>query len=137
MNKKQLLLLFLILFIFLLASSCKKNVENKIDGTWKMVNTGRFYLVSSDTIEHWEFKNGNLIKYTTIGGAIVSNPPSFSGEYSIKIKVLKRILKISNTNSFNDCDWTIEKLSKKYLTIYTTTYGGSPGGQEYREFTKE
>jgi hypothetical protein len=129
------------ILLIIFTTSCKKSVENKIDGKWRRINVVN---ASADVFEDWEFSNGYFTVFQySLNGSTIDTMDYNTGEYTIKTKLFKRILSITkvnkptNTNYTNYiCDWTIEKLTKKYLTIVTTTYGGIPGGQELREFIK-
>lgn len=136
MKKASLLIILFLLFLFV--TSCKKHVENKIDGKWKRVNVVN---ATSDTFEDWEFSDGyfDILSYS-VNGTIIDTLCYTPGKYTIKMKLFKRILVLSNlynstcnpyASSYNG-DWTIEKLTKKYLTFYRNN-----PGMEYREFTKE
>jgi len=141
MRKRLYYLSVIAILLILFTTSCKKSVENKIDGKWRKVNLVN---ASSDVFEDWEFSNGyfTIFEYS-LNGSVVDTISYNTGEFTIKTKLFKRILSITKINNATNinyynyvCDWTIDKLTKKYLTIVTSNYGGKPGGQEYREFIK-
>ena len=127
--------------MMIFTTSCKKSVENKIDGKWRKINLVN---ASSDVFEDWEFSNGYLTIFEySLNGSTVDTVSYNTGEYTIKSKLFKRTLSITKINNATNInfynyigDWKIEKLSDKYLTLVTSTFGGTPGGQEYREFSK-
>lgn len=141
MRKRLYYVSIIAILLIIFTTSCKKSVENKIDGKWRRINLVN---ASSDVFEDWEFSNGYFTVFQySLNGSTVDTIDYNTGEYTIKAKLFKRILRItkvynpSSTNYTNYiCDWTIDKLTKKYLTIVTTNYGGKPGGQEYREYIK-
>ncbi len=127
MRRKSLIILTLFACFTIIFSSCKKSVENKIDGTWRKVNLEN---VNANVFEDWTF-TGNyfyVLHTNGIGGYdTISN-----GTYAIKMKLFKRYLSIetSTDNSIID-DWRIDKITKGQLVIYR-----QQGGLEYYEFSR-
>jgi len=123
---KILFLIILILFV----SSCKKIIEDKIDGRWRRVNVNN---VTSDTFEEWQLNNGSLYVDSIYVNGLYTNTISY-GEYVIKSKFFKRffsVTKTSNNSVVSFGDWKIEKLTKQHLIIYR------PESGLYIEFEKQ
>jgi hypothetical protein len=107
--------------------SCNKSIENKLVGTWKVVNVTNI----NDTtfVEKWQFdSDGNLkINYYTDGGN--NSVSSSSWKYSVS-SYKKLILKSNDSASYSE-DWKIAKLKKDILIM---TY--ESGGLQQKEFVK-
>jgi hypothetical protein len=124
-----LLLLSLIVFTF---SSCKKHVENKIEGDWRETNVINPY---SDELIDWKISGGNF----DIIQSFTDNTNIFqlaSGTYVIKIKPFKKIFSVTScTDSVHyKADWKITKLTNKFLSI---SISKNTLPVTYYEFTKQ
>jgi len=124
MRKGSLSLIVLIVSI-VVVTSCKKSIENKLEGQWKRVNVVN---VNSDIFEYWNFSGGYI--YVLQSKVANSGYDTLSyGTYTVKANLFKRYLSIETNSTIK---WTIDKLTKKQLVLYRDN-----GGMEYREFTKE
>jgi hypothetical protein len=114
--------------------SCKKNVENRIEGTWRKVNVIHMY---SDTFEDWSFDGKYLYILRTIGGSQSYDTLGYGG-YTIKASPFRKQLFMDDfTIPYYSMQpkWSIEKLTSKILTL-NRPYPGN-AGSEYLEFTKK
>jgi len=126
--KKIQFLIILSITVFFL-SSCKKSIENQIDGAWKLSNIDS---AGTNEFEEWYFNKGNF------SVVLVKNDGSHIqrsvGEYIIiyKLKNLRRVLSVTkSTNSALVDDWKITKLTANFLTLRHSE------GSILLEFTKE
>lgn len=117
--RRALISSIVIICISVFVFSCKKSVEDKIDGTWRMINVGN--LTSDDYVE-WELNNGYIYMLQTQSG----NPTLDTmdhGTYSIKIKRFTRFLRLADFDTVVNTTWSwngdfkITKLNSKYLVI--------------------
>ena len=114
--------------------SCTKNVEDRIDGTWRRVNVIHFY---SDTFQDWSFDGKYLYILRTIAGSQSYDTLGYGG-YTIKASPFKKELTLNDfTIPYYSMQpkWSIEKLTSKILTL-NRPYPGN-AGSEYLEFTKK
>lgn len=134
MRKSQYFIssIFILLLFF---TSCKKNVENRIDGMWRKVNVIN---MNSDTFENWSFDGKYLFILRTIGGSQHYDTLGYGG-YTIKASPFRKQLIMND--DFNilyysmSPTWSIQKLTSKILTLYRPYPGNA--GSEYLEFTKQ
>ncbi len=111
--------------------SCQSSTENKIDGTWRMVNVAN---LNSDEYLEWTLLDGYIYMIHTQVGSSSLDTISH-GVYNIKIKRLSRYLRLSecNTNQWSwDGEYKITKLNSKYLIIVK-----DQDYLEYYEFVKK
>jgi hypothetical protein len=121
--------LIVIVIVSLFYFSCQKTVEDKIDGTWRMINIGNF---PADEYREWTLIGGYYYMLKTQPGNPNYDTIAF-GNYNIKIKRLSRYLILSETNQGNwDGEWKIDKLNDKYFVVERHEYG-----LEYYEFVKK
>ena len=133
MKIKQLFILCLSLLSILVIFSCnkdiKKNSETSIEGSWTKTNVEN---INSDVIIEWHIENGKIYVLQYLHSNFDSIDTLYHGYYAIKIKNFKKILNIfESTNNYEIGEWTINKLTSKYLFIYR-----QQGGLEYMEFSK-
>jgi len=132
MNKRLFLSIFFLSSLFFFTSSCKKTVENKIDGKWKKIDVAN---VNSDTYWQWEFSDGYLAMIECeINGNKIDTLQYLPGDYTIKRKdIFKRLLIITDSQyGYMVGEWQITKLTSKILTLYRN----GNGYQDYFEFEK-
>ena len=123
---------FLIFICFIVVFlSCKKNTENKIEGTWVTVS-----VTNPNVYEYqeWAFFSNNEKLYIVqkkIGSTALV--PLSSSTYKIKAGLFSKTLTLSESLEVGyNGDWKINKLKKDQLIL--SIY--SPG-QVYLEFTKK
>ena len=125
--KKSPIVIFLL--CVLLFSSCKKGIENKIDGVWRITNIAN---ASSNEYDEWHIENGYFyVEHISANG---SHSQTSQGEYKIKDKIynFRRIFSVTkSTNNNLIDDWRIKKLTNEYLTLR------SSNGGIFLEFTKQ
>jgi hypothetical protein len=127
---KKYLILISSLIILITFFSCKKHIENKLEGDWREQNLVNVY---SDTLIDWNFKDGSFNIIQTYRDSVVLDTLA-SGNYVIKDKfpLFRRILSITTcTDPTYKGDWRIMKLSSSFLTIALQT-----NDLNYYEFTK-
>lgn len=109
-------------------SSCKKSLENKIEGLWTRVNVVN---VNSSIFQVWNFDGGYLYVLQTKSGG--GYDTLSHATYAVWTGVFTKHVSIegSTDNSLID-EWTIDKLTNKKLVIFKKN-----GGLDYFEFTKE
>jgi hypothetical protein len=132
--KKILNIVSSIIILIFFFVSCKKNVEDRIDGMWRRVNVIHFY---SDTFEDWSFDGKYLYILRTIAGSQSYDTLGYGG-YTIKASPFRKQLTMTDfTIPYYSMSptWSIEKLTHKYLTLYRPYPGNA--GSEYLEFTKK
>ncbi len=129
MKNRPLLIILFSVILLLSVSSCKKNIEDKINGTWIKANVED---IDSGEFDKWRFDDGYIyiVHYKATGSHIDTISYSF-GEYVIKITHFKRILSVTKSSGSIVGDWRIDKLNKKNLIIYRNVI------DDYLEFTKE
>ena len=113
---KKYLILISSLIILITFFSCKKHIENKLEGDWRQVNVINPY---SDVFVDWIFKDGNLNIIQTYADSTGIDTLAY-GQYIIKDKfpLFKRILSITQcTNPAYIGDWKILKLNHSALEI--------------------
>lgn len=124
------------LLILLVITSCAKQKENKLSGSWNVVKTSAF--IGDEFV--WDFgENGNL-KVT------YPNNPAVITEANYKVfgKLTKTYIRISGLDSMSNnfepmnADWQILMLNKNFLKIAhnNPTATGQGQGLVYREFTR-
>lgn len=129
--KHPLLIILFSLIFFLPISSCKKSIENKIEGTWRRVNIAD---INSSEFDEWRFNSGYIYVVHYKATSAYMDTLSYSyGEYVVKNVFFKRILSITkSTDADLVGNWRIDKLNRKYLNIYP-----DKAYLEYLEFTKK
>jgi hypothetical protein len=105
-------ILFLVAILYV--SCTESSVENKIDGTWRMINMGN---LTPDEYVEWNLVGGYIYMLHTQTGSTSIDTISY-GNYNIKIKRLSRFLCLteSSKESWNG-DYKITKLNSKNLVI--------------------
>mgnify|MGYP001573180204 CR=1 FL=1 len=122
--------------------SCTKNLEDKVDGTWRRINVAT---PNSDDFEEWKFETGNfsVSKFSSSSGTTTLEA---YGEYEVKYKkFVKRYIYITKcSDAYYQANFRIDKLSKTTLTLYRdnlikTHFLQNPylGPLEYLEFVKQ
>ena len=137
MKKGSSLIFYFFILSLLFTVSCKKIAEDKITGKWRRVNVVN---VSSDSFEDLIFADDGTFQILdySLNGNFVDTIFRTDGEYKMKVRSFKKILSITKThgNTTNVTvfagDWTIKKLTKKYLVFYK-----KDPGIDYWEFVKE
>jgi hypothetical protein len=117
MKKNAFLILFLSLIILLSLFSCEKKTEENIQGRWWRQNVGD---ISTGMLEAWQLKNGSFFIDSIRTDGTILNTVSY-GEYTVTYKNLRRVFKVTRTtNTFviQLGEWRIQKLSKRYLTLF-------------------
>ena len=107
--------LSVLLILFIIAGGCsKKRKENKIQGTWEMVDV----VDPPDNKEQWVFEKPENLHRIRLTDSL---PPEGidTGLYSIQVKGFKKFLNISGlTGSFGlNGKWEIIKLDKEIMII--------------------
>lgn len=121
--------------VFIIASvfyfSCESSVENKITGTWKMINVSN---LNSDEYIEWTLTDGYIyMLHIQVGSSTFDT--ILNGSYNIKIKRLSRYLCLSECSTSQwswDGDYKITKLNSKYLILVR-----DQDYLEYYEFVKK
>jgi hypothetical protein len=119
MKKNAVLLFFFSLILLLPFFSCEKKTTEKIEGRWWRQNVGD---VSTGMLEAWQLKDGSFYIDSIRTDGSILNTVSY-GEYKVQTVGLKRYLKITRTTNIYVIklgEWRIQKLTKKYLTLYRT-----------------
>ncbi len=116
--------------------SCKKQAENKLNGTWNVIKTSDFIGEEFS----WEFsENGNLkVTYPNYPAVITE------ARYEVISKNMKNHIRISGLDSMMNnfepmnADWQILKLNGSQLKIAhdKPTVDGQGKGLVYREFIR-
>jgi hypothetical protein len=127
--RKSLLLISTTFILLAFFTSCKKNVEDRIDGMWRRVNVVN---TAADQFEDWSFDNGYIYILRTKAGNPTYDTLGY-GDYTIKANPIRKKLCINHfSDSYMIDKWTIQKLTAKVLVLYR-----QDPGEEYREFTKK
>jgi len=117
-----------VLFTFF---SCKKHVENRIEGDWRETNVIN---PNSTELIDWKISGGNfdIIQSFTDNTNIFQQA---SGKYVIKVKPFKKIFSVTScTDASYKADWEITKLTNKFLSIAVAK---NTLPVDYFEFTKQ
>jgi hypothetical protein len=128
----KILLPILILSISFFA--CKKSVENRLEGHWRLVNLENPY---ADEVEEWHF-TGHYIYFLKIHvNAAVTDTLGWCS-YKVKANPLRKKVVIENNTWKNSqyadlTEFGIHKLTSKYLILVND----EKGGLIYNEFTKK
>jgi hypothetical protein len=120
---RYLIFLALIIAVF----SCKKSTENKLAGTWKLINVEN--ILDTTSVEKWQFdSDGNLqmLFYKDGGSSSFSNS---AWRYTL-ISYKKLSIKSNDSASYSQ-DWDILKLKKDVLVM-----ANKSGGLLQKEFVK-
>ncbi|HOU98591.1 MAG TPA: hypothetical protein PLP65_07070 [Bacteroidales bacterium] len=124
----------IIISLFVLFSSCKKHVENKLIGTWHY-----YYLSAADTgiTQLWTFNNSSeLIRVIHRQDSLFYDTATWKVD---KQFAEPSLLEISGLDGYFDGTYQILKLNKKFLYLQRTSlFNGSSNGAFLRlEFAKE
>lgn len=124
--------LIILLAAMLAFTSCKKSTEDKLLGTWKMINV----VDVSDTtrVENWEFKaNGELVIYYREPGLGVDTVEKYVSRFNMEGYRKFSVSGMTNEHlpQYNTT-WDIIKLKKDLLMISND----AGGGLYFREFQK-
>lgn len=111
-------------------SSCKKAAENKLEGTWNMINI--YDISDSFNVERWNFASDDKLNIFRDGNGIVSTPPRFVFRYNVKSNKKLVIEPLDSDPPTDYCrEWKIEKLKKDILVISYES-----GGLVQKEFER-
>lgn len=129
MNKYTIFLLLLSLPVFF--SSCSKDKEDVLQGTWERVNVEN---INDPYTYEWVFSEGEVTMYRRLK----SDPSAFtitdSGFYLLETTPLKTTLHLVETsNEIWNEKWDVEKLDDGQLVIKLDIVGGII----MREFVKK
>lgn len=120
----------LLIFLIVLGGCSKKKKEEKIEGTWEMVDL----IDPPDNNELWVFENPNTLRRIRLTDSL---PPAGidTGEYSIEVKLFKTFVNISGlTDSFGlNGKWEVVKVNKKIMILVYV----EKAGLLQREFIKK
>lgn len=112
--KRVYLYLAVVITVSVFYFSCESSVENKIDGTWRMINMGN---LNPDEYVEWTLMGGYIYMMQTQSGSSTLDTLNY-GNYNIKIKRFSRFLCLTecSKDTWNG-DYKITKLNSKYMVL--------------------
>lgn len=114
-------ILIIVLFIAVTAISCKKTVEDKIDGYWRVVNVIN---INADEVEEWNFTEHYIYFLKSHVNTSGTDTLGFCN-FSIKASPFRKKLVITNsTYKPYEAEWVIDKLNSKVMILITDELGG-------------
>ncbi len=129
MNKYYVILLFLTLPVFF--SSCSKDEEDLLQGTWERVNVEN---INDPYTYEWVFSGGELTMYRRLKSNSSILTITDTGFYLLETRPLKTTLQLVETSNevWNE-KWDVVKLDDGQLIIKLDIEGGII----MREFVKK
>ncbi len=119
--KSYLYFFAVVLFLSIASISCKKSVENKIEGYWKVIDVTN---VNADIIEEWNFTERYIYFLRSHVNSTVTDTLGWC-EFRIKANPLRKKLIIENsTFEGYQAEWVIDKLNSKVMVLLTDDLGG-------------
>jgi hypothetical protein len=126
---KNLKYLFLITGLILLFS-CKKTTENKLEGTWKMINI--YNINDTLNIERWNFASDGKLNIYRDENGVPAADPRFVFRYNVKSYKKMIVEPLGSDPPTDYCrEWKIAKLRKDIMIISYES-----GGLVQKEFER-
>lgn len=115
------ILVVIVLFLAVSTISCKKTVEDKIDGYWRVIDVTN---VNSDEVEEWNFTEQYIY---FLRSHVNTSGTDTLGWCTFKIKASpfrKKLIIENSTYQPYQAEWVIDKLNSKVLVLLTDELGG-------------